>query len=100
MELIDNTTGPRFFTPVRIERLAIANAAVRALRALGLTVTDEEPFPEDGGTPILQIDLHGMPPEYLRGLCDASTCHADGRITAQFLGVRLVMRRGEVRHDR
>lgn len=99
MELIDNTTGPRFFTPVRIERLAIANAAVRALRTLGLTVTDEEPFPEDGGTPILQIELHGMPPEYLRGLCDASTCHADGRITALFLGVRLVMRRNEVRHD-
>ncbi|MGE8612780.1 MAG: hypothetical protein ACN6PF_10785 [Achromobacter veterisilvae] len=99
MELIDNTTGPRFFTPARTAALATANAAVRALRALGLTVTDEEPFPEDGGTPILQIDLHGMPPEYLRGLCDASTCHADGRITAQFLGVRLVVRRNEVRHD-
>ncbi|MPT28061.1 MAG: hypothetical protein E2602_14405 [Achromobacter sp.] len=99
MELIDNTTAPRVYTPVRVAQMAVANAAVRALRALGLRVIDEDLFPEDAGAPILLVDLCGMPAEYLRGMCEASTRQADGRITALFQGVRLAIHQGEVRHD-
>ena len=35
MELIDNTTAPRVYTPVRVAQMAVANAAVRALRDRG-----------------------------------------------------------------
>ncbi|MFY1847070.1 hypothetical protein [Achromobacter dolens] len=99
MELIDNTTAPRVFTPARIEQMAAANAAARSLRSLGLRVIDEDLFPKDQGAPILLVDLGAMPAEYLRGLCDVSTRQADGHITAQFQGVRLAIQQNEVRHD-
>lgn len=99
MELIGKTTAPRFYTPMRIEKMAAASAATRALRVLGVRVTDEDLFPEDAGAAILMVDLCGMPAEYLRGLCEASTRQADGRITALFQGVRLSIRQDEVRHD-
>ena len=67
MELIANTTAPRVYTPARIAQIAAANAAGRALRALGLRVISEELIPDDSGTPILFVDLRGMPAEYLRG---------------------------------
>ena len=41
MELIANTTAPRVYTPARIAQIAAANAAGRALRALGLRVISE-----------------------------------------------------------
>ena len=87
MELIANTTAPRVYTPARIAQIAAANAAGRALRALGLRVISEELIPDDSGTPILFVDLR-----YARrvpaGMCEASTRQADGRITALFQGVR------------
>ncbi|WP_241116548.1 hypothetical protein [Achromobacter xylosoxidans] len=99
MELTDNTTAPRVYTPARIAQIAAANAAGRTLRVLGLRVISEELIPDDGGAPILLLDLCGMPAEYLRGMCEASTRQADGRITALFQGVRLAIQQGEVRHD-
>ncbi|MFY2599401.1 hypothetical protein ACOTHJ_33190 [Achromobacter xylosoxidans] len=99
MELIDNTTAPRVYTPVRVAQMAVANAAFRALRALGLRVIDEDLFPGDTGTAILLVDLCGMPIDCLRSLCEASTRQADGRVTALFQGVRLAIHQDEVRHD-
>lgn len=99
MELIENTTAPRIFTAARVEKMAVANAAARTLRALGLRVIDEDLFPEDQGTAVLLVDLRGMPAEYLRGMCEVSTRQADGRITAQFQGVRLAIQQDGVRHD-
>ena len=99
MELIENTTVPRIFTAARVEKMAVANAAARALRALGLRVIDEDLFPEDQGAAVLLVDLRGMPTEYLRGMCEVSTRQADGRITALFQGVRLTIQQDGVRHD-
>ena len=82
---------PRVFTHALIGRLADINAASRAVRALGIRVVDEDPVPDDGLSPILQLDLNGMALDQFLNRCDASTHYADGRITGQFHGVRVCL---------
>ena len=98
MELIANTTAPRVYTPARIALIAAANAAGRALRALGLRVISEELIPDDSGTPILFVDLRGMPAEYLR---DVRSIYAPGRWTHHHAvsGRAPGNQQDEVRHD-
>ncbi|MFT0531631.1 hypothetical protein ACMHYJ_02180 [Castellaniella hirudinis] len=51
------TAVPSIFTPARIECLAQANDVARKLRGLGYRVVAEDPFPDDGGPSIIQIDV-------------------------------------------
>ncbi|MGX9692951.1 hypothetical protein ACTJNK_21645 [Achromobacter anxifer] len=81
----------RIFTNQMIGRLQDSNSAARALRTAGYRILDEDAAPEDGGKPILMVDLQGRDAEGLLNQCDASTRHTAGRITALYQGVRLIV---------
>lgn len=51
---------PTIFTPQLIERMSLINRTARTLRALGYRVIDEDVSPNDGGSPIIQIELNGL----------------------------------------
>ena len=48
---------PSVYTPARIERLGRANDVARKLRSLGYRIVEEDPFPDDDGVAILQVDI-------------------------------------------
>lgn len=50
-------TNPTIFTPERIEGMGRLNAVARKLRELGYRIIDEDNFPDDDGSPIIEIDL-------------------------------------------
>lgn len=83
---------PRILTHDLVGRLHDSNAAARELRGQGYRVLDIDTMPDDGGKPILLLDLAGQPlGDFLRQ-CDASTSRpGSGRLTALFQGVRIVL---------
>lgn len=83
---------PRILTHDLVGRLAECNAAARAVRAMGYRVVEEDAAPNDGGKPVLLVDLNQQPVERLLNQCDASTrLAATGRITGLFQGVRIIL---------
>lgn len=90
-------TLPTVYTPARIERIGRANEVARQLRTLGYRVIAEDPFPDDDGPSIVQIDLAGVgarPLQHLSGgaLLDTRT----GVVRTTIRGVRVVWLTGEV----
>lgn len=81
----------RILTNEMIGRLQDSNSAARALRTAGYRILDEDAAPEDGGKPILMVDLQGRAADGLLNQCEASTRYDTGRITAIYLGVRLIV---------
>lgn len=51
---------PTIFTPQLVARIAQVNQTARTLRSLGYRIVDEDVSPNDGGSPIIQIDLNGL----------------------------------------
>lgn len=86
--------APTILTPPVLERIAASNAVARKVRALGYRIVDEDVSPDDGGTPILQVDLRGMPtrPLVLLSVCGVRNAAAGyERVTID--GVRVVWMR-------
>lgn len=87
-------TNPAMFMPTVltgevVSRMAQANQVARMLRSLGYRILDEDVCPNDGGSPIIQIDLAGVRTRALENLSDAMTTHASGLVRVHIDGVRV-----------
>ncbi|WP_238913785.1 hypothetical protein [Achromobacter insolitus] len=83
---------PRILTHDLVGRLNTSNAVARDLRNRGYRVMDIDIMPDDGGSPILLVDLVGHSLSAFLDLCDASTSRpGSGRVTALYQGSRIVL---------
>lgn len=83
---------PRILTHDLVGRLNSSNAVARDLRNRGYRVMDIDIMPDDGGSPILLVDLAGHSLSAFLDQCDASTSRPGaGRVTALYLGSRIVL---------
>ncbi|WP_103035204.1 hypothetical protein [Castellaniella caeni] len=64
---------PSVYTPARIERMGQLNDVSRQVRALGYRVVAEDPFPNDEGKPIIQLDTGAIGTRPLMLLASCST---------------------------
>lgn len=82
---------PSVLTADLVGRLTESNAAARALRSHGFRVAAEDPIPDDGGRPILLIDLNGHVLNRLMMECDVVTTVQGIRATGIYRGVRVIV---------
>jgi hypothetical protein len=83
---------PRILTHDLVGRLTRSNAVARDLRSCGYRVMDIDIVPDDGGGPILLVDLAGRSLSAFLEQCDASTSRPGaGHVTALYQGARIVL---------
>lgn len=89
-------SAPTVLTGKLLDRIAASNVVARRLRGYGYRIVDEDVQPDDGGSPILQLDLRGMstrPLQHLSSCAVHNTKTGVERVTID--GVRVFWMRGE-----
>lgn len=81
---------PTILTGELLQRIATMNNTARKLRALGYRIVDEDASPNDGGSPIIQVNLRGLtnrPLQHLASCAVVNTAAGFERVTID--GVRV-----------
>lgn len=88
---VDQSILPTIFTGEVIAHLSLCNSASRALRSLGYQIIDEDPVPDDGGTPIIQIEpLHIRTNLLIRNSDSCLFNKSTGAHSVKFAGCRVM----------
>ncbi|MAL01358.1 MAG: hypothetical protein CL536_04325 [Alcaligenaceae bacterium] len=88
-------TMPTILTGELLQRMSVMNHTARKLRALGFRIIDEDVSPDDGGSPIIQLDLRGLTSRPLQHLAACAVVNTEAgyeRVTIE--GVRVFWNRG------
>lgn len=75
--VLPDQQSPTIYTPERIDQLARSNAVARQLRGLGYRILDEDIWPDDGGMPIIQVEVSEIGDRSIRHLGEGLSYYAD-----------------------